>query len=168
MTNVDKVGLKSGNSSTVESTPAKTTEYNKINPFITTQLKTYADSKVNFGLFNQDPNLPDDSFKGRSKESKNANIFGNIIDSQLGSKGKEALNLERLAPLQADKFGTGNPIEKEKKIVLGQFLSALLPKKTVIGQIPTESELVDTIGQLYEMSPKFKQILDEIEYRGVK
>ena len=78
------------------------------------------------------------------------------------------LNLEKLAPLQADKFGAGNPIEKEKKIVLGKFLSALIPKKTVIGQIPSESELVDTIGQLYEISPKFKQILDEIEYRGVK
>lgn len=168
MTNVDKVGLKSGNSSTVESTPVKTIDYSKINPFITDQSRSYADSEVNFGLFNQDPNLPDDSFKGKFKESKNVNVFGNLIDSRLGAKDKERLNLEKLAPLQADKFGAGNPIEKEKKIVLGKFLSALIPKKTVIGQIPSESELVDTIGQLYEISPKFKQILDEIEYRGVK
>ncbi len=168
MTKLDKVNLQSGSSAPVDSSAVKTIDYNKINPFLAEQLKGYADKKVNFGLFNQDPNLPDDSFKGKTKDSKGSNIFAFSPGLKALLNQKEQLNLEKLAPLSSDRFGTDNPVEKEKKIVLGKFLASLMPKKTALGQIPSEAELVDTINQLYEMSPQFRQILDEIEYRGVQ
>lgn len=168
MGNLEKVTLQSGSQSLPSDTAqVRTINYNNINPFVAEQTRTFVDQKVNFGLFNQNPELPDDSFRGKGQDSKGGNLFG-LPETLFSSlKQNRQLNLEKLAPLQSDKFGHENPVERERKITLGKFLSALMPKKSAVGEIPDEGELMTAITAAYESSPQFRKIVDEIEYRGI-